>query len=72
MTSFELWDRESLNLIGEFYSRDEALAFVRSLADQDGELSAAALSLTQATGGEALPVAAGRQLLELAGVFHAA
>jgi len=72
MSSFELWDRESQNLVGDFSSQDEALAFVRSLAEQDGELAAAALSLSEASGDHVALVATGAELLDLAGVVRAA
>ena len=72
MASFELWDRQSQNLIGEFPSQDEALAFVLALVEQDGELAGAALSLSQTTERGTMPIASSGQLLELAGVVRAA
>jgi hypothetical protein len=34
--AYELWNRENANIVGEFDTEDEALAFVRDMVDAHG------------------------------------
>jgi hypothetical protein len=67
-TTFELWDVETGNIVGEFSSVDAALDIVQSLLDAYGPVYADALALQHRNeGATARNVASGRQLVDLIG-----
>ena len=67
-TTFELWDVESGNIVGEFSSVDAALDIVQSLLDAYGPIYADALALQRRdVDATARDVASGKQLVDLIG-----
>jgi len=48
-TWYEIWDEESANLVREFESQDDALAFVRQAIDKLGHEGAGAFELLRET-----------------------
>ncbi len=65
--TYELWDTESRNLIGEFDSEPDALAAVLEAVVFNGEQSAATFTLLGADdNGTVKGIAGGTKLIELA------
>ena len=70
--TFELWDTSTRNLVAAHESEADALAFVRSYADQHGPRypTSWVLLWDDDDADEAGQIAEGRSLLELAGVSN--
>lgn len=62
-TTFQLWDRESNNIVDEYATEDAALAVLRAWLDQYGPEAIEGLALTCDRGGVLAAVAAGQALL---------
>ena len=66
--TYELWDTESRNIIGEFESKSAALSAVLEAVELNGEPSVAAFTLLQALDdGSVTGIAGGAQLVAHAG-----
>jgi hypothetical protein len=69
--TYELWDTESRNVVGEFESEAEALAAVLEAVDRNGEESAALFTLIGAyDDGAVKGIAGGAKLVEMARHQH--
>ena len=67
MTTFQLWDIESANLIGSYADQESALAIVRHALDLHGAETVSGLSLLrQDDRGRLIKVAEGEELVHLA------
>ena len=65
--AYELWDRETANLVGDYPSQGAALAKVRQTMDQYGRRAVESLALAfEDEDGKTRPIAAGVTLVELA------
>jgi hypothetical protein len=70
--TYELWDTESHNVIGDFDSENEALAAVLEAVELNGEESVSMFTLLAAyDDGSVKGIAGGRKLVELARQHHA-
>jgi hypothetical protein len=62
--SYEVWNRESANLVGDFDSESDALAFVHEMVEQHGPDVVLAWALAfEDDGGETHSIAVGADLL---------
>ena len=65
--TYELWDRSSRNLLGEFPTSEAAFELVREILEDEGRASALSLVLSMEDDvGHSERVAAGDDLVELA------
>lgn len=65
--TYELWDRSSRNLLGEFATPEAAYELVREIVEDEGRSSAMSLVLSvDDDAGRTFPVAAGGDLVDLA------
>ena len=65
--TYELWDRSSRNLLGEFATSEDALGLVREIVEDEGRASAQSLVLSvEDDAGRTERVAAGDDLVDLA------
>jgi ABC-type sugar transport system substrate-binding protein len=64
--TYELWDRRQRNQLGEFASRDDAYAAVRSIVKANPDLAADLVMGGEDEAGALLFRAAGPELVELA------
>jgi hypothetical protein len=70
--TFEIWDRQSGNLVGEYPTPEEALELVREIAQDDGPAVAQALTFGVADGRQRYRLAVGADLIQLAHAGEAA
>ena len=67
--TYEIWDVATRNLVGDYDTEEQALAFVREVASEHGLPAAEELALGKVNKrGQALLVAAGKELCQRAGV----
>ena len=65
--AYELWDRESANIVGEFDSEDDALTFVRCMVEAHGPTVVLPWALAlEDDAGDTHSIAIGEELLSRA------
>ena len=64
--TFAIWDQQSANIVGDFESEVEALAFVRAVMKQNSNIALGWALAMEDEDENVTPIAAGRNLLLLA------